>query len=171
MKHRLTIGDVRGILDQTGLDLLQIDKPEVLGRVQADYVWIGRVASILGGGSELSGEALAAARDRLWSMIVAFYPAADGTETGARPEDFDPWREVYLAAGAVGVDPSPLTLRELYWMAEGAWKPFTMIASPIICSNVEKKSDRKTPDELNPYARPQKPKLRRYNGTRRLLGV
>ena len=30
----------------------------------------------------------------------------------------DPWRVVYELAGVIGVDPGPLTLRELLWMSE-----------------------------------------------------
>jgi hypothetical protein len=42
------------------------------------------------------------------------------------------WREVYRLAGALGVDPDRLTLRELYWMAEGRNQQTWNVASAIM---------------------------------------
>lgn len=169
MKHRLTIGDVRDILDQTGLDLLQIHKPEVVRVIQTDAVWIGQAVAVLGGNTELKGDDLQNAFSQIWQMLVDFYPSGDGDDVEV-PDDFDPWREVYQAAGAVGMDPSPLSLRELYWMANGAWRPLMTIAAPCFNANASKPSDMKSPDDLNPYAKSNQPKPRRYRAYKRLHG-
>ena len=55
----------------------------------------------------------------------------------------------------MGVNPEPLTLRELLWMHEGqqrtAWDHTTWIVAKLHNVNVAKKRDRIEPGQINPY--------------------
>lgn len=67
---------------------------------------------------------------------------------------------IYMAAGAVGVDPGPLTLCELVWMMEGHGKDEWARASNIIAPlwNAVADLTKRKPfvaDDFNPYSEPK----------------
>ena len=63
---------------------------------------------------------------------------------------------IYELGGIIGVDPGPLTLRELLWMADGrgkaTWSHTSALLSAIWTGNPNMKRPRFfRPDEFNPY--------------------
>jgi len=64
-------------------------------------------------------------------------------------------------AGAVGVDPGPFTLRELFWMAEGhdrhEWGRASSLMAMIANAHKGKKGRWVRPAQLNPYERDRPP--------------
>ena len=81
-----------------------------------------------------------------------------GTSEGAVEEESNQrsnlWIEVFKLAGIVGVDPHPLTLRELCWMAhakiEADWWHTANLMSLTLNQNRKKGSTAITPKELHP---------------------
>ena len=69
---------------------------------------------------------------------------------------------IYELAGIVGVDPGPLTARELFFMAEGrsraAWERTSAIMALIANANRDRKRKPSPykPDDFNPFAKKQK---------------
>jgi hypothetical protein len=69
---------------------------------------------------------------------------------------------IYQLAGMVGVDPAPLTLRELLWMADGKgrdeWARTALVCSILAnCHRDPKKKPRPyTPAEFNPFVKKDK---------------
>lgn len=68
---------------------------------------------------------------------------------------------IYNLAGVLGVDPGPLTLRELLWMAEGrgksVWIHTSSLLAAIWSGNPNMKKPRLfKPREFNPYERARK---------------
>ena len=68
-------------------------------------------------------------------------------------------------AGVAGVDPGPLTLRELFWMAEGrsrdAWNRTSLLCALIANAHRNpKKGSAFKPANFHPYAAKQKEGLR-----------
>ncbi len=63
---------------------------------------------------------------------------------------------IYRLAGVVGVDPAPLTLRQLAWMASAKREHDWALASSLMALSAELARDRRrrgrpfTPDEFNP---------------------
>jgi hypothetical protein len=63
---------------------------------------------------------------------------------------------IYQLAGAIGVDPANLTLKELLWMSEGRGKDVWARASNLMalianCNRDPKKSKVFKPSDFNPY--------------------
>lgn len=62
---------------------------------------------------------------------------------------------IYESAGIAGVDPGPMTLRELLWMSEARgrheWGQTAFILAKLHNVNCTKESDCITPDDCNPY--------------------
>lgn len=67
-------------------------------------------------------------------------------------------------AGVVGIDPGPLTLRELFWMADGrrrdAWDRTANLIAALFNAVPDHTGKRKPrqPSEFHPFYRPAKPK-------------
>ena len=65
------------------------------------------------------------------------------------------WRIVWELAGIVGVDPGPLTLRELVWLAEArqreAWSHTSQILAMLYNSHRGKAARAMKPAEFNPF--------------------
>lgn len=164
MIPRLTLGHVRRIRDASGIDLLAISDESVWLTVASDAVWHARVAKLLTG-DDLAGNELAEFIQEFTRRITEFFPepqkskASDGEEPTNEPGD--PWRSVFHAAGVVGVEPWGYSMRELMWMAEGAWRPLSAIVAMVHNVNAEKK-DRITADSQNPYSTSPK----RFTGRR-----
>lgn len=151
----LTLGTVRAIRDQTGVDLLRIDDPHVAAKVQIDSVWLGRAVAIAGGPAELAGDAIEDAVGLLMARLIEFFPKpsavkADDDQTERK---HDPWHAVFKAAGVAGLDPMPLSLRELFWAAEGAWEPHAEVLSLMQNVHAGKSQRPAKPGDFNPYAR------------------
>lgn len=173
MRYRLTIGVVRELRDRMGLDLLRIYEPATWERVRGDQVWQARAIAIAGGPADLVGDALDAHARALLDAVAEFFPEPreEKQKDEAEPDDdFDPWRELYQAAGVVGIDPAGISFRELLWMAEGAWRPMAALYTATINPHLDK-AHRKSPDDINPYARRVVKIRRRYRATKKVLGV
>ncbi|RPI60584.1 MAG: hypothetical protein EHM48_06990 [Planctomycetaceae bacterium] len=70
---------------------------------------------------------------------------------------------IYRLAGIIGVNPGPLTLRELLWMAEGlgetAWSHTSALLAAVWSGNQNMKKPRFfAPAEFNPYLCQKAPK-------------
>ena len=68
---------------------------------------------------------------------------------------------IYRLAGIVGVNPGPLTLRELLWMADGAgetaWSHTAALLAAVWSGNQNLKKPRFfVPQEFNPYQKSPK---------------
>ena len=92
-----------------------------------------------------------------WQMIDRAQDVLDANAERELPRVMDEadagtWQLVYEVAGFIGIDPGPLTLRELVWMAEGrdrrAWDHTSMIAAAALSAMRERMVD---PARLNPY--------------------
>ena len=72
----------------------------------------------------------------------------------------DPWRLVYQIAGAVGVDPGPLTIRELVDMSEGKSRSLWAHTSAQLAmlANVNRRKGQRAirPEELDPWHQAKK---------------
>ncbi len=81
------------------------------------------------------------------------YESAGASGSG----DYEGWQLVFELAGIIGVNPDPLTLRHLQWMAVGrqsvAWDHTCSIMSAII--NRGRKSHLVRPNQLHPMRRKQ----------------
>lgn len=153
----LTLGAVRDIRDQTGVDILRVSDPAVSRRLQTDMVWIGRAIAVAGGPSNLSGDLLADAAAAFFDRVVEFFPKASvldepGDSDGGRSKN-NPWHAVFKMAGVAGLDPYPLSLRELWWAAEGAWEPHAVAIANFHAANCAKGQKPPKPADVNPYAR------------------
>lgn len=79
------------------------------------------------------------------------------SETDEGPSGYNAshWRTIYEYAGIVGVDPFRLSLRELDIMARTRLRHFyngmSHIVSIVHNVNCTKRSDMKTPSQMNPY--------------------
>lgn len=58
---------------------------------------------------------------------------------------------IYEAAGAVGVNPEAFTLRELWWMAAGAWKPHAEAMALFASIHRKPNTRRLTAADFSPY--------------------
>ena len=80
--------------------------------------------------------------------------SSEGTVEEESNQRSNLWVEVFKLAGIVGVDPHPLTLRELCWMAhariEADWWHTANLMSLTINQNRKKGSRAITPKELHP---------------------
>lgn len=157
MIRRLTIGHVRLILDATGVDLLRVHDPGVWAAVSTDHVWLCRALIAFGvpGADRLEGDRLDKASAEFMDLLLAFFPEPTGRDADVDdPDDFDPWAMVYQAAGVAGVDPSPHSLRELLWMADGAYSGHAQTHAMIYNAMTGKRDKAKSANDFNPYARP-----------------
>jgi len=72
-----------------------------------------------------------------------------GRRPRRRPDD--PWGHVWRIAGSLGIDPRPLTLRQLLLMAEGRNENLWMLASAVMALVADCHRDPKkrafTPDD------------------------
>lgn len=152
---RLTLGIVRDIREQTGVDILRVGEPAVWARMQTDLVWQGRAIAIAGGPHDLAGDALTDAVDAFFAAVVEFFPRASAADSDADPPDgsYSPWHAVFKMAGVTGLDPYPLTLRELWWAAEGAWEPQAEAIAAFYAAHAGKGTTPPKPADINPYAR------------------
>ena len=169
----LTLGVVRDIRDQTGVDILRMNDPAVSRRLQTDMVWIGRAIAVAGGPSDLSGDALAGLAAAFFDCVVEFFPKAsvldDGDgEAGDAPKN-NPWHAVFKMAGVAGLDPYPLSLRELWWAAEGAWEPHAVAIADFHTANCVKGQKPPKPADVNPYARSGRTVTRRMKKSQTAL--
>lgn len=162
MIPRLTFAHVRDIKDATGLDLMQIADAGVWAKVSADVRWNAEVAQLLTG-EELSGDALGDYMRAFMARVEEFYPEPTKSNSDANETDTNanPWQAVFQAAGAAGVEPWSYSMRELLWMADGAWRPFSSIIAKMHNVNIQKRSDAITPDSVNPYSTAKPKKTRR----------
>ena len=67
------------------------------------------------------------------------------------------WERICRLAGAIGIDPGPLTYRELVWMAEGrdrhAWRHTSEVLAMILNVNrADPKARLVRASDLDPYA-------------------
>ena len=88
----------------------------------------------------------------------------------------NPWMEVYQAAGFIGVDPNPLTLRELSWMYEGKlkdeWRQTASVISWIVNMQRDPKKGRATTyKDFFPFEEQERSKEPRMRGSVDLLKV
>ena len=77
MSHQLkpiTLGMVRAIRDELGVDLLQSYKPEVQARMETDDVCVGRIIAMCGGPTDTAGDELKALKEELWRALIEFFP-------------------------------------------------------------------------------------------------
>lgn len=152
----LTLGVVRDIRDQTGVDILRVGELAVSRRLQTDMVWIGRAIAIAGGPTDLSGDTIGEAASAFFDRVVEFFPKAsvlDESGDGGEGPKNNPWHAVFKMAGVAGLDPYPLSLRELWWAAEGAWEPHAVAISNFHAANCAKGQRPPKPADVNPYAR------------------
>jgi hypothetical protein len=71
--------------------------------------------------------------------------------------DRDTWRDIWTVAGAAGIDPTCLTLRELLWYADARtraqWSRTANLMSLIAnCHRDPKKTSPYRADDFNPFA-------------------
>jgi len=71
--------------------------------------------------------------------------------------------QCYMLAGSIGVDPGPLTIRELLWMADGAartlWQHTSSIMALITnCFRDTRKYGIVKPSDINPFEIESRPK-------------
>lgn len=84
-------------------------------------------------------------------------PKSEG-QTKTPYDPYDLWKTVWRLAGGVGVDWRGLTLRQLWYMADGAQRGAWSIASAVMalianCNRDSKSHPRPfTPDEFSPFA-------------------
>ncbi|HPP54440.1 MAG TPA: hypothetical protein PK777_15920, partial [Thermoguttaceae bacterium] len=71
------------------------------------------------------------------------------------------WRIIYELAGIVGVDPGPLTLRELCWMVDGRqrdqWNHTSQILAMVYNAFCSPKSRPLGPLDFHPLLKKKKP--------------
>lgn len=100
------------------------------------------------------------------ALVDFFPPAPDKPKAEANDDDGDGetfgWRQLWQYAGYLGVDPRPLSLRELCWMMEGRLefesKAIWAVGSAIIAKvhNAHFKPHVK-PDDVNPWSKKNAP--------------
>jgi hypothetical protein len=119
----ITIDAVERILSRTGVDLYA---PEDLDRLQNDTMQTLRVVHALQGRSESFEEFWTAhqggpteqALAAFWEALIDFYPKSESS-AGPAPDSSELRRGIWKMAGFIGINPGPLTLRQLFWMIEG----------------------------------------------------
>ena len=96
---------------------------------------------------------------RLFAPDEKDLPKSDGADRDRQPYDpYDLWKTVWRLAGGVGVDWRELSLRQLWYMADGAQRAAWSIASAVMalianCNRDSKSHPRPfTPDEFSPFA-------------------
>lgn len=167
MIPRLTFAHLRAVHDATGLDLLAIADESVWATVIGDARWNAEAARVLTG-EELSGDDLGEFMGEFRQRLIEFFPAPapESRHAKVQGESSTPvggqWQKVFQAAGAVGVEPWGYSMRELLWMADGAWKPYSALIAKIHNSHCQKKSELITPDSVNPYCSEKKMARKRY---------
>lgn len=158
----LTIGVVKRIRDATGVDLLGVGRPEVDVRLWGDDVFMVKAVSVVtsGGGATdgLAGDRLAKVAADFRQRLIEFYPKTSTVDAAPaeNPKETsvaDLWRGVYKAAGVVGVVPDGLSIRELFWMADGAYEPWAISIANFVNAHAGKGARTVKPDDLNPYSR------------------
>ena len=94
---------------------------------------------------------------RLFAPDEKDLPKSDGADRDRQPYDpYDLWKTVWRLAGGVGVDWRELSLRQLWYMADGAQRAAWSIASAVMalianCNRDSKSHPRPfTPDEFSP---------------------
>lgn len=128
----LTLGDVTRIRELTGVRVLARDAAETMGGKFGAVLWLlveeqaQRVGVSRGSFLEAFQGDTTEATTAYFAALSAFLsPApekpAEAPAPGDSPTVPDPDLEAYAyeLAGSVGVDPRPLTLRQLKWMAAG----------------------------------------------------
>jgi hypothetical protein len=166
---RLTTGDLCRVRDLTGLNLAFVTRgTDWVDDVLADPARLAAVLAAVGRGEsarQLDGAALGAALAELAGALVAWFPEprpprADGDEKPA-PGDFDGLELAAQLAGICGVDPNPLTLRQLAAMADGRQRSDWQKVATAVCLVVNRTISRKPispkqviPEAFHPRAEP-----------------
>lgn len=157
----ITLGTVRQIKADIGVDLLTAYRPEVQAVLHGDAVAVGRIVHACGGPEDIGGDDLASWSDALMVALVEFFPKRsvfdDFTEPRERKTDgFDPWKVVFRAAGLIGHPPWEYSFRELMWAAQGAYEPHAERVALEI-NKAAKRGKSVHPETMNPW-HPRRPR-------------
>ena len=182
LRVAVTLLGVWRVLTELDADLLNTGDQTVYDRYFADPFFRADLLTVLietGGVRQVSPDEAAAlientpgdsvdelAEDmRLFVPDEKDLPRSGGAETERKPYDpYDLWKTVWRLAGGVGVDWRGLTLRQLWYMADGAQRGAWSIASAVMalianCNRDSKSHPRPfTPDEFSPFADKNKKK-------------
>lgn len=130
--------------------VLLTDTLYALCKDEATAAGIGREQFELG----FNGAALREAFKALTADLLNFFPEPTENEAGSHARN--PWQVVYQLAGVAGVNPGPMTLRELGWMSEGRdrtqWRHTSAILAQVVNSNPYRKGKPVKRSDLDPYA-------------------
>ena len=167
---RIVIASARQIKGVWGVDFLHGpdasaatgDDAPAIGVCDMSYVVCQTQAALHGlapdaFGELFTGETINAARSALQdSLINDFFPERDpDVEPDPDPKPFDWWREIAAMAGRTGLDPGPLTLRELMWADEGRrrdeWMRASRLEALLININRAKGKAAVKPQVLSPF--------------------
>lgn len=108
------------------------------------------------------GDLIFKAASAFLDELVEFFPLDEKKEKTDEPEikgpDLDTWDFIWQTAGILGVNPLPLTLRQLVSMSEGFGKERWNRAGSILamlfnCNRDPKKASAKSADDFNPYVK------------------
>lgn len=162
------------LLSELDVDLLNAADRTAEERYCADPFFRADVLTVLietGGVREVSPDEAAAlientpgdSVDELAEDLRLFAPdekdLPKAEEKAKTPYDpYDLWKTIWRLAGGVGVDWRGLTLRQLWYMADGAQRSAWSVASAVMalianCNRDSKSHPRPfTPDEFSPFA-------------------
>jgi hypothetical protein len=173
----IDVAAVRRVRGVVGVDLFEAIHSNLLSRFGSDLALLTNVlyavclpqADLRGMTDEDFGAALTgkgillAAAEALDGDILAFFPSPRPGAPKPKinrpvPTSAEIWEMIYQAAGKVGVDPGPLTLRELLEMAEarGAeeWRRTSSLLAMLFNAHRDpRRSNPAMPDDYNPHAR------------------
>jgi hypothetical protein len=179
---RIDVAAARRIATFAGIDLVADPPDKWLAMLRDDpvaqaetfyaIVWptcgAAAAADVLAG---FRGDALRDIASTVLDAVTDFFPPPppDGAKPRSEDDDDGPaesgWPVVYRLAGMCGVDPGPLTLRELVWMVEGhgrdAWERTSTLCALMVNTSPARNPKAKPiePGAFNPY-RPRRRRRR-----------
>ena len=186
----LNIRQMKRVRDILGVDLVNVIQTRSDGSIATDTIdrvandpillcdilWVlceqqAKLAGVTDDdfGSSLAGDSIETATRAFLDELVDFFPGArrggrrGARKPGVRGADEDALESAWRLAGIAGVDPGPLTLRELGLMADGRAKFEWGIASSLMALLANLNRDPKRgkplkPSDFNPFT-PAPPKV------------
>jgi len=164
-KMHITLGMVRQVREDVGVDLLRAYESDVQDVLASDPVAVGQIVAICGGPEDISGDLLGEWCDKLMDALVEFFPKRSIFDDFVEPDEgsttsgFDPWRVVFRASGIIGQPPWDYSMRELIWAAQGAFEPFAE-AMALEINKAARRGKSIHPETVNPW-HPRRPRTTR----------
>jgi hypothetical protein len=168
---RLTTGDLCRVRDATGINLAFVTRgTDWIDEVLADPVRLASVLRALGRDEpdrRLDGAILGVMFGEVVRAVTDWFPEPKakrrdaGADESKSPGDFDGLELAEQLAGVCGVDPNPLTLRQLATMADGRQQSDWQKVAAVVCTVVNRGISRKPvnpkqviPEAFQPKAEP-----------------